>query len=241
MGATPKSGNVQVVYLAFDVVSAEFMVDGVRHSRKVWNHVDELRIDPDVSARLARNGLRIGVASADAWPIMRAIFDAAGADVLRRQIVAQGSQPMTIPMGAVESGESIFSYSRDGRLAGKTFKGGDKLVIVDYSFRPALGGATDLGMNFEIRRTLDELTWQKRGGKIVHRAAVDRHVFDQLAVSVTVAVNEFLVFGVTDLVGTEYLVGSRFLCSTEAGVRREMLYCITPVPIRASDLGGAGR
>ena len=53
--------------------------------------------------------------------------------------------------------------------------------------------------------------------------------------------NEFLVFGVTDLVGTDYLVGSRFLSSTEAGVRREMLYCVTPVPIRTSDLGGVGR
>ncbi len=233
---TPSTtGGVQVVYLAFDLVSAEFAADGVRHSLKVWNHVDERRIEPDVSARLARNGLRVGVASADAWPILQAIFDAAEADVQRRQVVAQGTDPLTIPMATIEPGESIFTYGPDGRLVGKTFYSGDKLIVVDYSFRPELGPATELLLSFEVRRVRDELTWQKRGHQIEQRVAVDRHVFDQLEVRVSVRANEFLVFGVTDLVGNEYIVGSRFLSLSRAGVRREILFCITPVPIQTSN------
>lgn len=227
--ATP--GGVQVVYLAFDLVSAELVVDNVRHLRKVWNHVDERRIEPDVSARLARNGLRIGVASADAWPIFRAIFDAGEADVQRRQLVALGTEPVTIPAGTIEPGESIFTYGANGRLVGKTFDRGDKIIVVDYSFRPELGPATDLRLNFEIRSVGRALSWQKHAGRIEQRVAVDRHVFDQLEVGVTVRANEFLVFGLTELAGNEYLVGNRFLSSSRAGVRREMLFCITPVPI----------
>lgn len=240
-GASPRAhdtpsttGGVQVVYLAFDLVSAEFVVDGVRHSRKVWNHVDERRIEPDVSARLARNGLRVGVASADAWPILRAIFDAAEADVQRWQVVAQGTDPLTLPMAPIRPGESIFTYGRGGRLVGKTFDRGDKLVIVDYSFHPEQGPATELLLSFEVRSVRDELTWQKRGHRIEQRVAVDIHVFDQLEVGVSIRANEFLVLGVTDLVGNEYLVGGRFLSSSRAGVRREKLFCITPVPIQAS-------
>ena len=175
------------------------------------------------------------MASADAWPILQAIFDAAEAEVQRWQVVAQGTDPLILPMTPIHPGESIFTYGPGGRLVGKTFDRGDKLIIVDYSFRPELGPATELLLSFEVRRVRDELTWQKRGHRIEQRVAVDQHVFEQLEVSVSVRANEFLVFGVTDLVGNEYLVGGRFLSSSRGGRRREKLFCITPVPIQTSN------
>ena len=84
-----KVGEVQVVELVFDVVRAEMRLGGIRHSRKVWNHVDELRVAPELAARLARNGLRVGAASADAWPAVRARPESAEARGSRQQLAAQ--------------------------------------------------------------------------------------------------------------------------------------------------------
>lgn len=238
---TASGKGVQIVYLVFDILRADFVIDEVQHSRKVWNHVDELRMDPGVTSRLARNGFRVGVSSEDAWPILRAIFDAAEASIDRQELVAQGSVAMTIPMASIEPDESIFSYGSDGRLVGRTFRGGTKLINVDYLFRPELGGLTELRLSFEVRREGDELTWQKRGSVIEQRPTLDRYLFDELEASVTLRSKEFLVIGLTDFKQNEYLVGSRFLSFRRSGVRHERLLFITPRAVGAMGLGRVKR
>ena len=234
---TASGKGVQVVYLTFDILRADFLIDKVQHSRKVWNHVDELRMEPGAVSRLARNGFRVGVSSEDAWPILRAIFDVAEASIERQALVAQGSVAITIPMASIESDESIFSYGRDGRLVGKTFfHGGSKLINVDYLFRPELGGLTELRLSFEVRREGDELTWHKRGSVIEQRPTVDRYLFDKLEASVTLHPKEFLVIGLTDFKQNEYLVGSRFLSFMRSGVRHERMLFITPRAVGAVGL-----
>ncbi len=220
--------GVRVLFLSFDVLRADFPLSGMQHSRKVWNHVDELRIDVDLAGRLARNGLRAGVAPAEAAPVLRAIFEAADADLRRERLVAQGNTAVPITLSAIQESESIFSYTDDGRLTGRTFRVGRKLLNIDYILRPELGGATDLRLGLEIRHDRGVLTWQKRAGAITQALAVDRHMFEQFDVSVTLAPGEFLVIGLNDHEQNEYLVGSRFFSFERFGKRYETLLCITP-------------
>lgn len=222
----------RVIDLVFDVVRIDLPIDGVRHARKIWNHVDELRVDPEVAARLARNGLRVGAASPDAWPAIRAIIDAAGAEVRRNRLVAQPGMPLTIKLASIGEPESIFSYGLDGRLVGKTIPAGDKLLNLDYVFHPELGDCTDLKLGFEIRHDRGTMTWERREGIIRQVPAVDRHLFREVTAVVTLNTDEFLVIGLGDQVTNEYLVGGRFLILERSGKRFETLLCVTPQPFR---------
>jgi len=230
--ATP-GNNIQAIDLAFDVVRVDLPISGVRHSRKVWNHVDELRLDPQSAALLARNGLRIGAASPDAWPAIRAIFEAAEADIRRDQLVAQRGLPLTIHVGSIGDSESVFSYGADQRLVGKTFPAGDKLVNLDYLFHPELGGNTEVRVSFEIRHDRGVLTWEQRNGVVEQVPDYDRHVFADLSPALTLNAGEFLVLGLSDQAKNEYLLGSRFLTRAESGKRYETLLCLTPQPYQA--------
>ena len=227
------SDEVGVIDLVFDVVRIDLPIDGVRQSRKIWNHVDELRAGVDVVARLARNGLRVGVASPDAWPAVRAIVDAGGGEVHRDRLVAQRGMPLKIKLASAGESESIFSYDADGRLVGKTFPGGDKILNLDYAFHPKLGGCTEFKLGFEIRRDRGVMTWERRDGVIRQVPAVDRHEFGDLSAVVTLTADEFLVIGLSDEGKNEYLVGARFLISERAGKRSETLLFVTPQPYHA--------
>ena len=229
------TNEMQVIDLMFDVVQATLPIDGVRHSLKVWNHVDELRVDSAIAARLARNGLRMGAATRAAWPALRAVFDAADADVRRDQLFAQRGLPLTIHLGSIEEAESIFSYGRDERLVGKTFAAGDKLVNIDYAFHPELGRCIDVRVGFEVSHDRGMLTWERQGGVLKQVPAYDRHVFADLTPVLTLNPDEFLVIGLGDQAENEYLLGPRFLTRKKSGRRFETLLCLTPRPYRVGD------
>lgn len=218
--------------LAFDVLRVELPIDGVRNSPKVWNHVDELRLDPDLVARLRRNGLRLGAASSGSWPAIRAVLEGGGARTQKDQMLPQTGTPLAIECDSIGDSESIFSYGRDNRLVGKTFPAGQKIIRLDYEFHAQLGGYTDVRVSFEVRHDRGEMTWERRDGVIRQAPASDRHVFEDLTTLMTLKPGEFLVLGTSDQADNEYLVGSRFLIHTASVEKVETLFFVTPQPFQ---------
>lgn len=229
------SGGVQVVRLRFDVLQVELPIDDIRHARKIWNHVDEFRVDPELTVLLARNGLRIGAASLDAWPAIQAIFQVANAEVRDSEQIIAANVPLRIDLGTIRDPETIFSYSRNGRLTGRTVVGGTKLVQLDYSYHPELGGCTQVRLTFLIEHDLGASDWEERGGVYVEVPTIERYRFDDMSVGLTLNPNEFLVVGPSDAAVQEYLVGSRFLNRRHRGGLVETVVCITPTAL----MGGA--
>lgn len=243
--ATPKSSSlttrasreaapntIQFVQLILEVVRAEFPVNQSRHSRKVWNHVDELRIEPELNALLSRNGLRVGVASTDAWPAISAVFDAAGAAVHSDQLAAQPGIPVNLPMAKITESESLFIHGPEGRLAGKTFSAGEKALTLDYAVRPEFGNATDLVLHFEVRQDRGVMTWERQADGTTRQVpAMDRDVFDELATGVTLRDNEFLVIGQSAAVADNLLGGSFLTRQLDRG-KVELLLFISPRSFR---------
>ncbi len=231
--SSQSQGAIQVVDLAFDVMRVGLPVGGVRDSRKIWNHLDELRVDPDRTALLARNGFRVGVASSGVWPAIQTILDAAGASIASENLFPQRGVPLPIRLGSIDEDESVFSFGRDGRLVGKTFAAGDKVIIIDYALRPQLDGCVDLGVSFEIIRDNQQTVWGQRDGVLQQVPSFDRHRFEDLAALLTLHPGEFLVVGQSDEIGNEYLVGSRFLSERRSGERLETLILLSPQPYQA--------
>lgn len=226
---TTSNNNLQIVGLAFDVIRIDLPLDDIQHSRKVWNHVDEMRIDSALSARLARNGIRCGAAAADAWPAIQAIAELAEAQVRRNRLTPSRGAPLVIEIDRVGENESIFTFDPRGGLSGKTFSGGRKLIVVDYDYHPGLGGSCDLRVGFEIRRDLGEMTWETRNGVIRQVPALDRHVFSDIRAELSLKTGELLLIGLSDSSSTRFILGSRFLTMQKEGRRFETLLCLKPM------------
>ncbi len=227
-----RSDRIRVVELVFDVVRIDFPSGGDRHSRKVWNHVDELRLGAETVAAWARNGLRIGIASPSAWEPFRAIVDACDAQIRREQMTPMTGMPLAIELGVVLDSESIFSFDRFGRLMGKTFSTGDKLLRVEYVFSPELGNCTDLQITPTLQYDRGVLTWERRGGVTEQVPSVESHTFSDARALVRLQPDEFLVIGLSSQSDNEYLIGPRFLTAGCATGRCETVLCVTPRPVR---------
>ena len=221
--------SAHVVQLAFQVYRLDLPIVGdSRQSLKLWNHVDELRTDPENVALRARSGLRIGAFSQSAWPAIRAILDAADARVHREQVSAPSGLPLTLEIGLVDKDESIFSYSSGGRLVGKTFDAGKKLILVDYAVYAAMGGRVDLQVSFEIRHDRGVTTWERQDGVLRQVPAYDSHVFSDLAAVMALNPGESLLIGPSAEARNNFLLGSRFFGYSRAGRQFEKLIIVTP-------------
>jgi hypothetical protein len=227
-----------VIDLVFDVARIDFPVRPERHARKIWNHIDEGRIDASSAAMWVRNGMRIGVGTPEAWPAIRAIAVASQAQVRRDPLVAQPGQPLAIELAAVAEDESIFCFDRSGRLVGKTFSAGSKVLTIEYLFHPDLGRCTDLQVSFEIRRDHGVMTWERREGILQQVPSHDRHAFAELAAVLTLRPDEFLVIGVGEPLEHEYLLGGRLFTQEVGGRRLESVLCVTPRPYQTETVRG---
>lgn len=224
---------VRSIELVFDVVRADLPVQTIRHSEKLWNHVDELRPQGVSLGDLARNGLRVGVASASSWPAFRAILASATDDIRRNEFVAQRGAPFVLSLGHLTEPETIFSYGKSGSLSGKTFSAGERLLVLDYALQPELSGAVELRTMLTVRHDRGVLTWERQGGVIRQTPEYDEHVFDGILPITEVGPGEMLVVGPNAASENEYLVGSRFLSTTKNGVVYETVFFITPEPFAA--------
>lgn len=223
------SNPTRIVDIAFNVMNAEFPPSSAGDARKIWNHVDELRLKPELVRLLARNGLRLGVASTASWSAIQTILDSSDAKITSDQMFPQRGSALPIHAGVVEEGTSIFCYQADGRLVGKSFPGGEKLIIVDYAVRPELDGSTDIGVSYEINRDSGEMVWQQVDGAMRQVPDLDRHRFADLSSLLTLQSGEFLVLGPRDENKNNNLVGTQFL-SPAGGAGYVRLTFLAPVP-----------
>ena len=224
-----RRSSPHVVGLAFQVYRLDLPIVGdSRHSLKLWNHVDELRADPESVALRSRSGLRIGAFSRSAWPAIRAILDAANARVHREQVSAPAGVPLKLEIGLIDKGESIFSYSSGGRLVGKTFEAGKKLILVDYAVYAAMGGRVDLQVSFEVRHDRGVTTWERQDGILRQVPAFDSNVFSDLTAVMALNPGESLLIGPSAEAKNDFLLGSRFLGYRRGGRRFEKLIIVSP-------------
>jgi hypothetical protein len=189
-----------------------------------------MRTDVDLAAHLARNGIRLGIASSGAWSALRAIFEAGGARMAEQRYEVRGGNALEVVLTSVQEPETIFAYDQRNRLSGRTVPSGDRMMRIDHLLHPELGGCTELSVYFEIRRDLGVMTWESHDGVISQVPSYDWHRFQSLSVPLTLNPEEFLVIGPSDETTNEYLVGSRFFRGRRTGQPYETVLCVTPRP-----------
>lgn len=236
--AARTNGGIDVVHLRFDVLRADIPIgrDGVRNARKIWNHVDELRIDPELQANLVRNGIRIGVARGASWPAINTILETADAKADIQNTVVQPGTPLSLEMGTVTDDRPVFVLDDQNRLNGERFDPGQLLVEVGYLVHTELGKCTDLEAKLLIREGTGGMEWRNINGVVQQVPAYDQRVFSNLAPVVTLCADEFLIIGPSELATNEYSLGGVFFTRKAGGRLQESILCITPRPFRGNEL-----
>ncbi|MFH0982140.1 MAG: hypothetical protein V2A79_11435 [Planctomycetota bacterium] len=232
-----REGTV-TLQITFEALRVDIPVLGIRHSLKIWNHVDETQSDPRITALLARNGLRCGIASAEAWPALQVLFEANHAKSLHTREVVQSGAPLSLCLGEVQTGEVLFIHQRDGRLVGRTFDGGTKFLHLDYALDPGDPSRTRLKVTPEVRKFSAEKHWETLDGRLQEVPRYEGLVFSELSAEFSVGPEQFLVIGPSETATLESLVGSRFLTTEENNVTYETVICVTPQPVRVERSGG---
>ena len=223
-----------IVELHFDVMRVDLPHDSVRHSAKLWNHVDELRVEPGQSVLLGRNGIRVGVAPADAWPAMQAVLEAHGARATRRQHAVQPGYPLTLDIGDVREGETVFSYDGQGGLKGRTFGAGQKYIHLDYVVEADDPPRVLLRVTPDVHVRSADRRWQEEEeGAYVEKPVDGGHSYTELSAAVSLTPGQILVIGPGPQAEMAHLLGNRFFERIEAGVRYETLYFATPQLFRS--------
>lgn len=218
--------------MAFDVIRADLPLDTVRHSRKLWNHLGAAGMTPPQTALLARNAVRIGVGTRDAWPAIRAILENASAQVRQDQLLIQRGMPLLLDVGALGAPQSLFIYDDHGRLDGKTFTAGTKLVHFDYALHSRLGGSVEMHIGFELRYDQGAMTWDTADGVVRQVPAEQRYLFTSPRAALTVPPEGFLVIGPSELADNQHLLGGSFFSAGIPGALQEIVLIITPLPYR---------
>jgi hypothetical protein len=223
--------------MTFEVLRVDLPVLGIRHSLKIWNYVDETQPDPRLTALLARNGLRMGTGTTEVWPAWRVLFDANQAKSVQARHVVQSGAPLSLCLGEIKEGESLFYYRRDGRLVGQTFAGGTKFLHLDYALDPADPARTIIKTTPEVRKFSAEKHWENVDGRLQEVPRYEGRVFDDLSAELTVGPGEFLVIGPSESAHNPSLIGSQFLTTEENNVTYETVICVTPQVLRVERSG----
>jgi hypothetical protein len=220
--------NTILLQVQFDVMWVELPIHAIRHSIKVWNHVDELQLPPQQCALLARNGLRIGVANVDAWPAILTLLQANGARSDQRKHAVQSGHPLTLDMGTIADGETIFTYNARERLVGDTFPAGHKYVYIDYDVHADDPSRVTLRVMLEIHALSPSRRWTVDPDTFPEKPDYLGKVFADLAATFVVEEDQFLVIGPSPQAGTEHLLGGKFFEQVAGGRRYEILIFATP-------------
>ncbi|HUU82679.1 MAG TPA: hypothetical protein VM243_04160 [Phycisphaerae bacterium] len=228
----PSSNTIVVVQMQFDVLRVELPADQTHHSRKAWNYVNELHGDPTQTALLRRNGFRMGTASADSWPALRAMFEACEARVLRVPHVVQRGLPLTLQLDSIEEDQPIFLLTADNRMVGRTLERGEKYLHLDYALEVDGPQTVTIQVTPEIRLLGAEKYGRDEQGNVRRGRQYDGLAFRELSRTLRLAAGEFLVIGPDTSSGTGLTVGRCFLTHEREGRRYETVLCITPQPFR---------
>lgn len=215
-----------VLAMHFDVLRVDLPVGEIRHSLKVWNHLEESIGDPGQTALLARNGLRIGVGDESAWPAMRLVFEGNDARSTRAAHIASDGLGLVVPLGDTEDGATYFLHRRSGELQGGAFGAGRMILLVDYEADANDPSRVRLTITPEFREHKSRTRIVQQGGEIVTVHDQEGVVFHELAAAVTVEPGQFVVVASSTNADGGYLLGSRWLNSELDMQKYETVLCI---------------
>lgn len=219
--------NMLVVHTRLSAV--EVPLGAISGSEELWSHLQEDRATPLQSAGLSRNGLRVGVGSADAWEdIAATVSRATGRQVRQAGYMAIPHRPMPVILKSDQPERTVFCSRRDRTLVGQDLPRGEYLLMFNFALDP--NDLTRILVNVvpEVRSARQHLQILRTGDRYRMRHEPRRLVLDALAFQLDVRSGEYLVIGPNAAARRPSSPAHHLLIHDRKGVEFETILILSP-------------
>lgn len=219
-----------ILQISFDVMQARVPRGFFSQSEKVWNHLSEGAIEPQVAVLLQRNGIRAARGDANSWPPIRALLEQQGqVETSQNRMLLNNGFPLVIEPDPRVRDQTLFLFRPDGSLGGASFPQSVNGLLIEYALAGANVDTLRISVMPQVRlpRQPPRLS-ADAPGFIEQPMAPPTRVLRELAFTVDIGPEQFVAIGPSRLVDNAYLVGSLLLCEENEGRRLESMYFITP-------------
>lgn len=235
---TASSEAAPIVFqIRFDIVRATVPVGQISGSGKIWNYVNEEIIPAEWAAHLRRNGLRVGLGNASAWPPIRANLEAIRGvrSTTQPPFLVSGGSPLTIELNREPRDQVLFMYRPgDSKPVGAEFRRSVNGLRIEYAVPPTELDSVALRIVPEIRQRYTEIEQRiTLDGPRTTPAGASR-ALPELAFEAVVPPDHFLMIGPSAAVQTELLVGRALLGDVIDGQPCEAVFFVTPRVIQTT-------
>jgi hypothetical protein len=179
----------------------------------IWNYLREDVLDSLFLLQLERNGFRVGVGHARWWEAVKTTFDAI--DGRRTDIPNPLRMPSGVPVAleldSAARTQMIFYSDSEGILRGGTWPESRNVLRVLQS--AVAGGRVRWTVAPEVRQVLEGTRWVRAEGAMWQEPRSNALTYTNLAFSLDLSPDEFLLIAPSRKAPAEGLVGGAMLTS----------------------------
>lgn len=203
----------------------------------VWNHLREDALPADVTLRMHRNGIRIGVGRTQDWEAVKAVIDGiADAQVNQAQPVRLPERiPLDLELDLEPGDQTIFFIGADGVLTGDTWPRSRNVFRVVHTVDPRHPERVYLGLLPQVRRELSGLRWVRTAAGLTQVPRYEGRSFGWVSCTLALEAREFALIAPSENADIPGLVGRAFL--VESSEDQDLISYIfiqpTVVPVAA--------
>jgi hypothetical protein len=198
----------------------------VSNNEAFWKRMDETVVDIGTYDLLYRNGVRVGAASLEEWPIFKEMLDKHPAVVEQTQVTARAEKTFELEVKKDIESQTIFVFDADNSPVGRTYDLADNLLMVGFRRSVAKAGAVRVVVCPVVRSQRKRLEAGKgQGAEIVYK--LPEHLYEMNLVA-EVPFDRFLVIAPSRDVRHPTNLGRNFLVEETPTERLEKVILIVP-------------
>ena len=218
-----------MLLIRFQLTSIQLPIGAVSNSEELWSYLDEEPVGAQVGVALARNGIRIGLASEQAWPdIAKLLTRLTGKPLARRHLQTPVNAPVPVVLKQGLPAQTIFMFRGDRTLIGNDYPPGDNVLMMtarlnydDPSSVHLLGAAV-------VRSTRRRQRYVEGPAGFVRVSERDHYPLEGASFRLRVPAGGFIIVGPGRDVRRPNSPGRRFLIHTHKGLDFETILVIAP-------------
>jgi hypothetical protein len=187
----------------------------------LWNHLSEDVLASDTLARLAQNGLRVGVGHAEWWDAVKSVLDATpGTRSLPLDPVrVPPKYPLALELDRQAREQTLFFVSDDGILTGETWPQSRNVLRVSYELDLAAADRVKVTVVPEVRQRLEGFRWVRSEAGLSQTPDYNGRAYNAAGFQVELTTGEFLLVCPSEQAALFGILGGAFLSAEEDGER----------------------
>lgn len=231
-GVTP-APRPMVLEAYFDVLQVAVPRGALSESGKMWNHLDEAVLPPEVVTQLRRNGFRIGLGRPASWAPIKAILDTTeGATSSQQSLSFRNPHPLFLELDEQARDQTLFLYRADGTMRGKSYPNTRNRIRIAHAMNRDQMDEADVQIVPEVHQAEPSRRFHSTPNGYEMVPYFPTWVFAELAARLIVPPDYFIVIGPSEAAAQSLLVGTAFLTGEIDDRPVETLLVVTPKLLR---------